>query len=63
MLPGSIKTEGININWDDIFTLPKDYWVDDIKETKKFLETEVGDDMPKALKEQLEKIEQRINKM
>lgn len=60
---GSIKTEGININWDDIFTLPKDYWLEDIKETKKFLDTEVGDDLPEVLRKQLDKIEERIQKM
>lgn len=46
-----------------MFSLPKDYWVEDIAETQKFLEVELGQDMPPAVhKEVLDQVE-RIKKM
>ena len=40
---GSIDLTGIEdqVKWDELFSLPKDYWVKDIDETIKFLDTEV----------------------
>jgi phosphoenolpyruvate carboxykinase (GTP) len=61
---GSLNTEGLsNINWNNMFSLPKEYWQEDIQETKKFLDTEVGEDLPEQIKKELDKMEQRINKM
>jgi len=62
---GSIDLTGIEkeVNWDKMFSLPKDYWVEDIAETQKFLEVELGQDMPPAVhKEVLDQVE-RIKKM
>jgi len=61
--PGSLNCDGLNVDWNKMFDLPKDYWKDDIKETKNFLETEVGDDLPQGLKDQLDIMEKRISGM
>jgi len=43
--------------------VPKDYWVEDMAETQKFLETELGQDMPPVVhKEVLDQVE-RVKKM
>ena len=51
------------MNWDEMFTLPKDYWQSDIRETIEFLDTEVGDDLPPRLRQELNEQEERIKKM
>jgi len=52
-----------DVNWDKLFSLPKDYWVEDMAETKRFLEVELGEDMPPVVhKEVLDQVE-RISKM
>lgn len=67
MLPkkGSIDLTGIEnkVSWDEMFTLPKEYWQNDIRETIEFLDTEVGDDLPPRLRQELNEQQERINKM
>ena len=48
---------------DEIFSLPKDYWVEDIRETKQFLNEQVGCDLPKVIQEELDAQEKRIHNM
>ncbi|CAD5115034.1 DgyrCDS4055 [Dimorphilus gyrociliatus] len=62
---GSIDLSGIEdkVKWDELFSLPKDYWKSDIEETKAFLDREVGDDLPKEICEEIKKMQERINKM
>ena len=62
---GSMDLTGIekDVNWDKLFSLPKDYWVEDMAETRRFLEVELGQDMPPVVqKEVLDQVE-RISKM
>jgi len=62
---GTIDITGIEdqVHWDELFTLPKDYWVEDIVETRKFLEVEVGLDLPPVIEQQLVEQEERIKAM
>jgi len=62
---GSIDLSGIEqaVDWDELFSLPKDYWVEDIKETRQFLEVELGSDMPARLEAELVEQEKRIQAM
>lgn len=62
---GSINITGIEdkVHWDELFTLPKDYWVEDIAETRKFLEVEVGLDLPKEIEDEMVEQEKRIKAM
>ncbi len=35
--------EGLgDLNWEELFSLPKDYWSEDAKEVRKFMEEQVG---------------------
>uniref|UniRef100_A0AC34FWT4 Phosphoenolpyruvate carboxykinase (GTP) n=1 Tax=Panagrolaimus sp. ES5 TaxID=591445 RepID=A0AC34FWT4_9BILA len=59
--PGSINLDGLgNINWDELMSLPADYWKQDAKEVRKFLEDQVGSDLPKEIREELAAQEKRI---
>ena len=64
-MAGSIDLSGIEdqVNWDELFSLPKDYWVADAKETREYLEREVGEDLPEAIHRELEAQEERIRNM
>ena len=61
---GSMNLEGLDkVDWDELFSLPKDYWMEDIAETKKFLEEQVGCDLPAEIMKQLADQEARIAAM
>jgi len=62
---GSIDLTGIEkeVDWDALFKLPKDYWVEDMAETRKFLETELGQDMPPAVLKEVLDQQQRVANM
>lgn len=64
-ISGSINLDGIEdkVHWDELLSLPKDYWMEDIKETRKFLEVEVGEDLPVEIENQLIQQEERIKQM
>jgi phosphoenolpyruvate carboxykinase (GTP) len=58
---GSINLEGLgDIKWDELMSLPKHYWEDDIRENKSFLKLQVGEDLPKVISDELEAQEKRI---
>jgi len=61
---GSINMEGLPpVDWNQLFSLPKDYWKEDIVETRKFFDEQVGSDLPRAIAEQLKMQESRISAM
>jgi phosphoenolpyruvate carboxykinase (GTP) len=58
---GSINMEGLgDINEDELFSVPKDYFLDDIQETRKYLDEQVGIDLPTVIKKELADQEERI---
>ena len=58
---GSIDMSGLeDVDWDELFSLPKDYWTEDIKEVKQFLDEQVNGDLPAEITKQLDEQEQRI---
>ncbi|KAL3074984.1 hypothetical protein niasHS_014429 [Heterodera schachtii] len=57
----SMHLEGLgNIDWDQLMSLPADYWHDDAKEVRKFLEEQVCTDLPEHILTELEQQEKRI---
>lgn len=61
---GTVNMEGLGVvDWDKLFSLPKDYWKEDIIETKNFLDEQVGCDLPKRIVEELKQQEARIAAM
>ncbi len=64
MFLGSIDLSGLdNVEWEKMFSLPKEYWTEDIREAKQFLDDQVGCDLPEVIKQQLEQQEERINNL
>jgi len=61
---GSIDLSGLGeIKWDELFALPKDYWVDDAKDVRRFLDEQVGPDLPTEIRAELDAQEKRILSM
>ena len=40
-LAGSINLDGLSLDWDELVSVPKEYWQEDAKEVRKFIETQV----------------------
>jgi len=61
---GTIDVSGLgDIKWDQLFSVPKDYWVQDMEETRHFLETELGQDMPPVIHKEVLEQQERVKKM
>ena len=57
------KLPGGEVDWDELFSLPKDYWTADVAETRKYFHDQVGTDMPKKVLEELDKMEALFKKL
>ncbi|VDQ03041.1 unnamed protein product [Trichobilharzia regenti] len=57
---GTIDFEGIKADWDENFSLPKDYLLEDVEETIKYLHEQVGKDLPDVIQKELDNQRQRI---
>ncbi|KJH52555.1 phosphoenolpyruvate carboxykinase [Dictyocaulus viviparus] len=61
---GSINLEGLpRIDWTELMSIPKHYWEEDIDESRHFLDSQVGSDLPGVIADELTKLEQRIHAM
>lgn len=49
-----------DLKWDELFSIPKYYWLDDIRESKRFLEDQVGTDVPQVIWDELDEQEKRL---
>ncbi|KAL7074064.1 hypothetical protein ACQ4LE_006510 [Meloidogyne hapla] len=57
----SLNMNGIGeINWEELMSLPSDYWNEDSKEVRKFLEEQVNSDLPEKIRNELNEQEKRI---
>ena len=62
-IEGSLNLKGLNVSWEENFSLPKSYWQEDIEETKTFLQAQVGCDLPSVISNEVSKQEERISNM
>ncbi|XP_059148875.1 phosphoenolpyruvate carboxykinase [GTP]-like [Physella acuta] len=61
---GSIDMSGLGaVNEDELFSLPSHYWLDDTRESKRFLEDQVGSDCPPIIHKLLEEQEVEFSKI
>lgn len=58
---GSLNLDGLDgIKMDELMSVPKTYWQDDAKEVRRFLEEQVGVDLPAAIRAEMDAQEERI---
>lgn len=58
---GSINLQGLNVNWDELMSIPKDYWSADLDETLKWLDDQLGDDFPQDIRGEIQKQKERLS--
>ena len=63
--PKSLNLEGLKeaVDSEELFSLPKDFWKDEIAAFRKYLDDQVGDDVPSTIHEEIAKLEVRVNSM
>ncbi|CAF1458741.1 unnamed protein product, partial [Rotaria sordida] len=59
----SINLQGLIVNWEKLMSVPKDYWISDIEETLKWLDEQLGDDLPHDIRVQIEQQKQRLTQL
>jgi len=62
--PGSLNVEGLDdIDMDELFNLPKDFWTQEVRDIEKYFDEQVGADLPNEVRDELNKLSKRIEKM
>ena len=58
----SINLEGIkeNIDMEELFRIPKDFWQKEAADLKEYLDSQVGDDLPKPIISELENLSKNV---
>ncbi|KAF7638792.1 hypothetical protein Mgra_00001874 [Meloidogyne graminicola] len=57
----SINLNGLgDIDWEELMSLPSEYWNEDSKEVRKFLEEQVNSDLPEKIRNELDEQEKRL---
>ncbi|XP_065367867.1 phosphoenolpyruvate carboxykinase [GTP]-like [Calliphora vicina] len=61
---GQLNVEGLSgINVQELFSLPKDFWTQEVEDIRKYYETQVGADLPAEIYKELEQLKERIAAM
>lgn len=60
-----LNLEGMtsSVNLAELFSLPKDFWTQEVEEIRKYFESQIGSDLPAAIYNELEQLKQRIAAM
>lgn len=63
--PGTISTDGLKetVDWQELFSLPKDFWQNEVASLEKYFGDQFGPDLPNAISEQLTNLKMRVNEM
>lgn len=57
----SINAEGLGeLNMKELFSIPKNYWLEECRSLRQFYEEQLGDDLPNAVRDELNALEERL---
>jgi phosphoenolpyruvate carboxykinase (GTP) len=58
----SMNLEGIEdeVEWDELFSTPKDFWLDEVDELRTYFTNQVGDSLPEQITKQLDALQSRF---
>lgn len=64
-VPKSLNLEGLKgeVDMEELFRLPKQFWIDEIAAFRKYLSEQVGKDTPQRIFDEINKLEVRVNNM
>jgi len=63
--PNTLNIENLEeeVDMDELFSLPKEFWEQEIRDIRKYFDEQVGDDLPNEILEELKNLEKRVEKM
>ncbi|XP_046385721.1 phosphoenolpyruvate carboxykinase, cytosolic [GTP]-like isoform X2 [Ischnura elegans] len=62
---GALRLDGLkeNVDIEQLFSLPRDFWLQEADAIGKYFEEQVGEDLPPVIAKELSNLKQRLNKM
>ncbi|XP_059471788.1 phosphoenolpyruvate carboxykinase, cytosolic [GTP]-like [Neocloeon triangulifer] len=62
---GAINLDGLDepIDTKQLFSVPKDFWLNEVEQIGKYFDEQVGSDLPNTIAEQLHQLRDRVNSM
>lgn len=62
---GSLRLDGMEsqVNMDELFSLPKDFWMEETKSIEKYFEDQINKDLPQEIADELTKLKNRVQKL
>jgi len=61
---GALRLDGLKkVDTEQLFSIPKAFWEDEVKELRHYFETQVGDSLPQEIRTQLEQLKERIERI
>ncbi|GAB0097848.1 phosphoenolpyruvate carboxykinase [Sergentomyia squamirostris] len=62
---GALNIDGLGqkVNLKELFSLPKDFWEEEVQAIATYFDNQVGADLPEQISRELEALKQRINNM
>lgn len=51
------------INTDELFSIPKDFWLKEVEDIQTYFDNQVGSDLPEEIQRQLNDLKVRLDKM
>ncbi|XP_066483729.1 phosphoenolpyruvate carboxykinase [GTP], mitochondrial [Tiliqua scincoides] len=61
---GALDLSGLTkVNHQELFSLPKEFWEQEVREVRQYLTEQVNEDLPKEVMKELEALEKRVKKM
>jgi len=63
---GSLNIQGLQdeeLDMEELFKLPKDFWEQEVRDIGNYFDEQVGEDLPNEVREELNKLSKRVEKM
>jgi len=62
--PGCLNINGLgDVDMNELFRLPKDFWTQEVRDIERYFDEQVGEDLPNEVREELRKLDKRVEKM
>lgn len=60
--PGALKVDGLTppVNLEEMFSLPKDFWVEEVNAIEKYFDQQVNVDLPQKISTELTNLKERV---
>lgn len=59
--PDTINIDGLGeIDMEKLFKIPKDYWLEECEYLRTYYEEQLGEDLPQAVQDELNALEERL---